>query len=472
MSCSRNLPPGELSRGPVFALPTRASSLNGSFLARAYASPVTLGSSSAMCWKAVGSSRDPARPIVAAEELRLPVGWRGRSRRRDRGHRFTCRCIERSLFPARSCRRQSRISARRLRVRARWLIFRALAALPAPGAHVADGRLELIVDLASTSTRTDTSGGPPSPRSRSSIRDFECPFCGQAEPVMRELVRDFGSALRLRTSIDRCDRNAQLAAKRASCAEQALSADARPPLRHQAHCDRSTSTATRSSWDSTRSFARACASITWRRAWRDGGDTTGDLSGVSELPRSSSTASVTMAPTTSKRCRRGARAKSRQLAHAAVRAGGGGLTRAFARIRRRRLGHSVAPSRLPFKDRRLGRYIHATSPSVRFRQRSRVRRRVRNPSTRGCSRTPADGERALARSSARKSAGADGAWLLHARRSFAQRSVISDVPSCRRDRSVQCSSSGAAGLAQRAGECPLPAGETRSTVRSLPAAKL
>ena len=77
-----------------------------------------------------------------------------------------------------------------------------LAALPRDGAaasaHCGSAPSSARRSRSSTSTSTSTpsaitSGGRSTLRSRVvEYGDFECPFCGQAEPVIRELLRDFG----------------------------------------------------------------------------------------------------------------------------------------------------------------------------------------------------------------------------------------------------------------------------------------
>jgi protein-disulfide isomerase len=61
-------------------------------------------------------------------------------------------------------------------------------------ARVLLGRSEIIVDLADpVDPQHDHIRGPAeAPVTLVEYGDFECPFCGQAEPVIRELLTDFG----------------------------------------------------------------------------------------------------------------------------------------------------------------------------------------------------------------------------------------------------------------------------------------
>ena len=80
-----------------------------------------------------------------------------------------------------------------------WLLFRAVDRLPgrflAPGPA---GVAEPLVDLADPvdPARDHTRGPADAPVTLVEYGDFECPYCGQAEPVVRELVAKFGDELR------------------------------------------------------------------------------------------------------------------------------------------------------------------------------------------------------------------------------------------------------------------------------------
>jgi protein-disulfide isomerase len=78
---------------------------------------------------------------------------------------------------------------------ATWLLFRATAKLPTRlKIRALLGSAELLIDLAvPVDPRRDHVRGPESaPVTLVEYGDLECPFCGQAEPVVRELLADFG----------------------------------------------------------------------------------------------------------------------------------------------------------------------------------------------------------------------------------------------------------------------------------------
>ncbi len=76
-----------------------------------------------------------------------------------------------------------------------WLVFRATARLPKTlRARALLGTAEVLVDLAvPVDDEHDHVRGPEdAPVTLVEYGDFECPFCGQAERVIRELMSDFG----------------------------------------------------------------------------------------------------------------------------------------------------------------------------------------------------------------------------------------------------------------------------------------
>src|ERR671933_2026973 len=76
-----------------------------------------------------------------------------------------------------------------------WLLFRATALLPRRARlHALLGADEPLVDLyIEVDADRDHIRGPlEAPVTVVEYGDFECPYCGQAEPAVRELLRDFG----------------------------------------------------------------------------------------------------------------------------------------------------------------------------------------------------------------------------------------------------------------------------------------
>jgi len=76
-----------------------------------------------------------------------------------------------------------------------WVLFRVTAALPPQRrARALLGSAESIVDLTDPvhPDHDHVRGPSDAPVTLVEYGDFECPYCGQAEPVIRELLADFG----------------------------------------------------------------------------------------------------------------------------------------------------------------------------------------------------------------------------------------------------------------------------------------
>ena len=104
-----------------------------------------------------------------------------------------------------------------------WLVFRATESLPRRLRFRALlGIGESIVDLAApVEPERDHIRGPEvAPVTLVEYGDFECPFCGRAEPVVRELLRDFGDVRYVWRHLPLTDvhPHAQLAAEAAEAA--------------------------------------------------------------------------------------------------------------------------------------------------------------------------------------------------------------------------------------------------------------
>ena len=80
-----------------------------------------------------------------------------------------------------------------------WLVFRLIVRLPkATRARQMAGTLEEIMDLSEDvdPERDHIRGGHGAPYMLVEYGDYECPYCGQAEPVVRKLLLSFGDDLR------------------------------------------------------------------------------------------------------------------------------------------------------------------------------------------------------------------------------------------------------------------------------------
>jgi protein-disulfide isomerase len=104
-----------------------------------------------------------------------------------------------------------------------WLVFRATALLPAQARiRALLGSSETLVDLAvPVDPERDHLRGPAeAPVTVVEYGDFECPYCGRAEPVVRELLADFGDVRYVWRHLPLSDvhPNAELAAEAAEAA--------------------------------------------------------------------------------------------------------------------------------------------------------------------------------------------------------------------------------------------------------------
>jgi Na+/H+ antiporter NhaA len=80
-----------------------------------------------------------------------------------------------------------------------WIVFRLIARLPTAVRVRQLGRTaEQLIDLAEDvdPERDHIRGGPDAPVTLIEYGDFECPYCGLAEPAIRELLADWGDELR------------------------------------------------------------------------------------------------------------------------------------------------------------------------------------------------------------------------------------------------------------------------------------
>ena len=247
-----------------------------------------------------------------------PVGWGRRWRRRPRGHRLHGVPADR-LRSLRGrgvgARRSSASSSPR---RAAPALLDSCSARPSScpdrcAAPRAARCAERIVDLAIRSTRTATTSAAAhdAPVTLVEYGDFECPYCGQAEPVIRELLADFGDLRYVWRHLPLSDvhPHAQLAAEaaEAAAAQGAFWAMHDLLLAHQdALAPRRPGPYAEQLGLDVERFVRRSASARARDRVAEDVESA-DLSGAPARPPSSSTAAATTAPTTSaaspRRCR-------------------------------------------------------------------------------------------------------------------------------------------------------------------------
>ncbi|MER7132951.1 Na+/H+ antiporter NhaA [Streptosporangium saharense] len=186
---------------PLFALCNAGIEVDGDLLGRAVTSPVTIGVLLGyVLGKPVGITGTAWLVTrLSGGRLRPPVGWAavvcGGT---IAGIGFTV-----SLLVATIALRGPRLEEAKAGVLAAalcastltWLLSRATTLLPKPlRIRALLGTSESIVDLvAPVDPRRDHVRGPQdAPVTLVEYGDFECPYCGQAEPVVRDLLAGFG----------------------------------------------------------------------------------------------------------------------------------------------------------------------------------------------------------------------------------------------------------------------------------------
>ena len=186
---------------PLFALANAGISVDGGFLSQAYRSPITLGIIAAyVIGKPVGVLAGASLVTLATRgRLRPPVGWGAVAGGGTiAGIGFTVSLLIASLAFSGRDLEEAKLGILTAALGAAgltWVLFRITAALPPPRrARVLLGTAESIVDLADpVDPERDHIRGPhESPVTLVEYADFECPYCGQAESIVRELLADFG----------------------------------------------------------------------------------------------------------------------------------------------------------------------------------------------------------------------------------------------------------------------------------------
>ncbi len=186
---------------PLFALANAGIAVDGGFLARAFSSPITLG---------ILVGYVAGKPIgilggswlltrLSRGRLQPPVGWAAVAGGGTiAGIGFTVSLLIATLaFDGRRLEEAKFgiLSAALAAALVTWLLFRATALLPRwLRIRALLGTAEPLVDLyIDVDPERDHVRGPiDAPVTVVEYGDFECPYCGQAEPVVRELLRDFG----------------------------------------------------------------------------------------------------------------------------------------------------------------------------------------------------------------------------------------------------------------------------------------
>ena len=186
---------------PLFALANAGIVLNPSFLGQAYTSPVTLG---IVFGYLVGKPAGTAGSAwlitrLSHGRLRPPVGWGAvAGAGAVAGIGFTVSLLIASLALSGVDLAEAKLgilTAALCATGLTWLIFQAVNKLPVRSRlRALLGTSEVLVDLAVPvdDERDHIRGPEKAPVTVVEYGDFECPYCGLAEPSVRELLRDFG----------------------------------------------------------------------------------------------------------------------------------------------------------------------------------------------------------------------------------------------------------------------------------------
>jgi Na+/H+ antiporter NhaA len=186
---------------PLFALANAGIVLNASFLAQAYTSPVTLGILFGyLVGKPVGTAGCAWLVTrLSHGRLRPPVGWGAvTGAGAVAGIGFTVSLLIASLALTGVDLAEAKLgilSAALCATGLTWIIFRAVNRLPTRSRlRALLGTAEVITDLVvPVDEERDHIRGPErAPVTVVEYGDFECPYCGLAEPAVRELLSDFG----------------------------------------------------------------------------------------------------------------------------------------------------------------------------------------------------------------------------------------------------------------------------------------
>jgi Na+/H+ antiporter NhaA len=214
---------------PVFALANAGIAIDAACLGRAFTSPITLG---VLIGYVVG------KPLgilgtswlltqLSGGRLRPPVGWAAVAGGGTiAGVGFTIALLVATLAFDGSRLEEAKVgilSAALAAALITWLLFRATALLPRRlRIRSLFGTAEQLVDLyMDVDPNRDHFRGPiDSPVTVVEYGDFECPYCGRAEPVVRELLQEFGDVRYVWRHLPLSDvhANAQLAAEAAEAA--------------------------------------------------------------------------------------------------------------------------------------------------------------------------------------------------------------------------------------------------------------
>jgi Na+/H+ antiporter NhaA len=214
---------------PVFALANAGIAIDGAFLAKAFSSPITLGILFGyVVGKPVGIfGATSLLTRLSRGRLRPPVGWAAVAGGGTiAGVGFTVALLVATLAFHGSELEEAKVGVLSAAIGASlvtWLLFRATALLPRQLRlrsllGTAEPLIDLYIDV--DAERDHFRGPADAPVTVVEYGDFECPYCGRAEPVVRELLQAFGDVRYVWRHLPLSDvhPNAQLAAEAAEAA--------------------------------------------------------------------------------------------------------------------------------------------------------------------------------------------------------------------------------------------------------------
>jgi Na+/H+ antiporter NhaA len=216
---------------PLFALANAGVQISGPFLARAFTSPITLG---IVAGYVVGKPLGIAGVSylvtrVSKGRLQPPAGWASIiGAGTIAGIGFTVSLLIASLAftgPDLAEAKVGVLTAGLCAAILTWAVFRVTELLPKRARlRALLGTSSVILDLAVPvdPDRDHIRGPRESPVTVVEYGDFECPYCGRAEPAVRELLADFGDVRYVWRHLPLTDvhPHAQLAAEAAEAAAE------------------------------------------------------------------------------------------------------------------------------------------------------------------------------------------------------------------------------------------------------------
>jgi len=210
---------------PLFALANAGIPISRTLLRNSFTSTVTLGILVGyVVGKPVGITGATWLLTRLRPGMRLPVGWAPLvSSGVVAGIGFTVSLLIASLAFHGERLQEAKVGVLSAALAASllgWLAFRIVRLLPQ---RLVAGTSERLVDLAVPvdPKRDHTRGPDEAPVTLVEYGDFECPYCGRAEPAVREIVAEFGDDLRYvfrHLPLADVHPNAQLAAEAAEAA--------------------------------------------------------------------------------------------------------------------------------------------------------------------------------------------------------------------------------------------------------------